>query len=69
MKGSSITIRPDLIIVTSNYSIEECFPAYEDMLAIKRRFKEVDAEEANKILGGRNQYVASRRGLDPNSSD
>nr|WQA30160.1 MAG: rep protein [Cressdnaviricota sp.] len=37
-KGSSMMIRPKKIIVTSNYSIDECFPNPEDANAIKRRF-------------------------------
>lgn len=38
-KGSSLCIRPRKIIVTSNYSPEQCFPKEEDLLPIKRRFK------------------------------
>lgn len=38
-KGSSMTIRPKKIIVTSNYSIEECFTLSQDIDAIRRRFK------------------------------
>lgn len=38
-KGSSFMIRPKRIIVTSNYSIEQCFQNPEDIDAIKRRFK------------------------------
>ena len=38
-KGSSMMARPKKIIVTSNYSIDECFQNPEDRLAIKRRFK------------------------------
>lgn len=40
MKGSSRVIRPKLIVITSNYSIEECFEG-PDIAAIKRRFIEV----------------------------
>jgi len=32
-------IRPKKIIVTSNYTIEECFPNVQDHLPLKRRFK------------------------------
>lgn len=42
VKGSKIIIRPERIVVTSNYSIEEVF--YEDNMmcqAIKRRYEEV----------------------------
>lgn len=42
IKGGSMTkIRPRKIIVTSNYSIEQCFPAEEDQGPLKRRFKQV----------------------------
>lgn len=41
MKGSSRKIRPEIIIVTSNYTIEQCFEG-PDIDAIKRRFIEVD---------------------------
>ena len=38
-KGSSMMIRPQKIIITSNYTIEECFENPEDVKAIRRRFK------------------------------
>lgn len=38
-KGSSMMARPKRIIVTSNYSIEDCFSNEADAEAIKRRFK------------------------------
>lgn len=38
-KGSSFMIRPKRIIITSNYTIDECFPNEQDVGAIKRRFK------------------------------
>lgn len=38
VKGGTVLIRPQRIIVTSNYSINECFPNEQDQLAIKRRF-------------------------------
>lgn len=38
-KGSSMFIRPKKIIITSNYSIEECFHNEQDIATIKRRFK------------------------------
>lgn len=42
-KGSHLPIYPGkfLLIVTSNYSIEQCFENPEDQAAIKRRFSEV----------------------------
>ena len=40
-KGSSMMIRPKRIIITSNYSIEECFQNPQDVEAIKRRFKSI----------------------------
>lgn len=42
IKGGTIErVRPTKIIVTSNYTIEECFPRAEDHLPLKRRFREV----------------------------
>lgn len=38
-KGASMCIRPQKIIVTSNYSPEECFMKREDLEPIRRRFK------------------------------
>jgi len=40
IKGGSLKkIRPQKIIVLSNYTIEQCFPSPEDHLPLKRRFK------------------------------
>jgi len=38
-KGGAKDIRPDTIIITSNFSPEECFPNHSDLLAIRRRCK------------------------------
>ena len=38
-KGSSMMCRPKHIIITSNYSIEECFQNPQDAEAIRSRFK------------------------------
>lgn len=40
-KGSSLCIRPRKIIVTSNYSPEQCFSRVEDLEPIRRRFRVV----------------------------
>lgn len=40
-KGGTTCIRPKRLIVTSNYSIEECFSNVVDQLAIARRFNVV----------------------------
>ena len=37
-KGGTIMARPRTIIVTSNYSIRECFPQEQDYLPLERRF-------------------------------
>lgn len=37
-KGGTITIRPKKLIITSNYTIEECFPNPQDCLPLLRRF-------------------------------
>lgn len=39
VKNGAIMIRPPKIIVTSNYTIEQCFPRVEDQDALKRRFQ------------------------------
>lgn len=39
IKGGTISIRPKKIIVTSNYSMEECFPDKSVLEPLKRRFK------------------------------
>lgn len=41
VKGGYLTIRPALVIVTSNYDMRTCFPRDEDYLPLKRRFKEI----------------------------
>lgn len=38
-KGSMICIRPKKIIITSNYSPDQCFEKVEDLEPIKRRFQ------------------------------
>lgn len=40
-KGSTICIRPGVIIITSNYSMQECFSKNEDLQPLRRRFKEI----------------------------
>lgn len=40
-KSSLPSIRPEYIIVTSNYSMEECFPESQDYEPLKRRFTEI----------------------------
>lgn len=39
VKNGGRTIRPRRICITSNYTIEECFPNPQDLAAIKARFK------------------------------
>jgi len=38
VKGGTIKLRPQRIIVTSNYRIEECWVKHQDYEPIKRRF-------------------------------
>lgn len=40
-KGSMAMIRPQKIIITSNYSMEECFRDPNNLLPLKRRFQEL----------------------------
>jgi len=39
VKGSSVMLRPGVFVITSNYSVEQCFPNPEDLYAVLRRFK------------------------------
>lgn len=39
VKGACLVIRPKKLIVTSNYTIEECFPCEGDHLPLLRRFQ------------------------------
>lgn len=39
VKGGTINIRPKRIIVTSNFSLQECFPLEQDFSALSRRFR------------------------------
>ena len=41
-KGGSIRIRPEKLIVTSNYRPEQCFTNREDIAPILRRFRVVE---------------------------
>lgn len=45
-KGSQLLIRPERIVVTSNYSIEECYPEKQDSEPLRRRFKVIVYEPA-----------------------
>lgn len=49
VKGAMITIRPKRIIVTSNYSIRECFPHYKDYQPLEARFKVIHMTEPFQI--------------------
>ena len=46
-KGSSCMIRPTRILITSNYSLEDCFEG-EEYAAIKRRFKVIHMDRLNE---------------------
>lgn len=49
-KGSSLTIRPERFLVTSNYSIAEMGFRPVDLAAITRRFKEVYKADINSEI-------------------
>ena len=58
-KGGAIAIRPDPIVVTSNYSIEDVFgPDEAAVLAIKRRFKVIHMDRPFSALTDRAQTHA-----------
>lgn len=39
IKGGTMCIRPSRIIITSNFTLEECFALPQNLEPIKRRFK------------------------------
>jgi hypothetical protein len=47
VKGGKIIIRPKIIIVTSQYTIEEVFTEERDREAINRRFKITNIDALN----------------------
>lgn len=55
-KGGGTTIRPIRIVVTSQYSIKQCFPDSKDCAAIKRRFRTLRLQHFRK----RNRYTHMR---------
>lgn len=48
-KGRSVMIRPPIIVITSNYTIEECFPDEQVLLPLQRRFKTHHFISYNKL--------------------
>jgi len=38
IKGGSLIIRPKMVIITSNYTMEECFKNLPDLEAMQRRY-------------------------------
>lgn len=59
IKGGTTEYRPAKIVVTSNYTIEECFPRPQDHEPLKRRFtvrifpENVEEEEMKEFVMGR----------------
>lgn len=50
IKGSHISRVPDFqFIVTSNYSIDQCFSKEEDREAIRRRYNEIEMKEGDNL--------------------
>jgi len=51
-KGTTITIRPKFVIVTSQYTVSDCFEDFRDIEAITRRYRPIEytVESAPKIL-------------------
>lgn len=50
VKGGSKQLRPKLIVITSNYSIEEMLFSQNDLPAIRRRFREVEKFRDQDII-------------------
>lgn len=63
VKSACMTIRPRCIVVTSNYTIEQCFPRAADYTAIYRRYQVVEFSlnaEPKYLPRGVPQGVADR---------
>lgn len=50
VKGGAICIRPKLIVITSNYSLEEIGFKEKDLPALRRRFRVVEKFRDQDIL-------------------
>lgn len=59
IKGSAMVIRPKLIIVTSNYTVEQCFPNAQDTPAMWRRFEEWEFTKLGKAPVLQNRQVVA----------
>lgn len=59
VKGSSTTIRPKRVLVTSNYDIQSCFPRPQDHLPLIRRFLVLRMDENGKIHDESNRASVS----------
>jgi len=63
--GTLIDIRPEKIIVLSNYTIEQCFPRQEDYLPLSRRFKVINFPEGKQEARFRSQLVPIQTSPEP----
>lgn len=66
-KGSSTLIRPKRFVVTSNYTIDDCFPLMQDREAVYRRFTVMECKEGSKmeIIHKKGAYRAPAGGTHP----
>ena len=51
VKGRSVLIRPPIVVVTSNYSLSECFPEPQVQEPLVRRFKVLHMISYNNLTG------------------
>jgi hypothetical protein len=51
-KGSALMVEPDafFLIITSNFSPEQCFSRSQDLEAVRRRFNVIELTRANRTL-------------------
>lgn len=59
-------IRPEFIIITSNYTIDECFPKSQDSAPLKRRLREICMDNMltgirMNILWPSNEYIEANK--------
>jgi hypothetical protein len=50
IKGAAMTIRPKLIVVTSNYTIDQCFPDPRSHEPLYRRFTQFEVKHGGRMI-------------------
>ena len=62
-KGSSIQIRPELVVVTSNYALCDMGFSQEDLPALERRFRVVEKKETKTFMSLNKKKLTAPKSL------